>query len=153
MDFEKRLVDLKIELPEISDDHLPFASGVKVDNLVFLSGQTCLIGGEMKYTGVVGSSVTLQEAEEAAEICILNLLGALKGMIGDLNRVNKVIKVNGYVASEKTFTDQPQVINAATNLLNEIFGEENRHARAAVGVASLPMGTPVEIELIVELKK
>ncbi|MCM3712987.1 RidA family protein [Alkalihalobacillus oceani] len=153
MNFEQRLADLNIELPVVLDKHLPFSSGVIVDNLVYLSGQTCLMEGGMKYTGVVGSSVTIQQAEEAAEICILNLLGALKEMIGDLNKVKKVVKVNGYVASEKTFTDQPQVINAATNLLNKIFGEDNQHARAAIGVASLPMGTPVEIEMIVELRK
>lgn len=149
--IEQKLTDLDLKLPLSGSKKLPFASGVIVDDLVYLSGQTALVNGEMKYTGTVGSSVTLEEAEEAAKICILNLLGALKELIGNLDKVKRVVKLNGYVASEKTFTQQPQVINAASKLLNDIFGEENLHARVAIGCASLPGGTPVEIELIVEI--
>ena len=151
---EQRLLDFNITLPEPADiTHLPFASGIIVDNLVYLSGQTAHVEGKLKYSGTVGSAVTVNQAQEAAEACILNLIATLKKMTGDLNKVKRIVKLNGYVASEKDFTDQPAVINAASVLLNKVFGVSNQHARAAIGVAALPGGTPVEIDLVVELHK
>ncbi|MCM3760440.1 RidA family protein [Alkalihalobacillus oceani] len=151
MNYEKKLADLNIQLPTLAKSNLPFANGVIVDNLLYLSGQTPMVDGEMKYLGTVGSTISIEEAEEAARICTLNLLAVMKEMLGNLERVKRVVKMNGYVASLPDFTEQPRVINAASNLLNDIFGEDKPHARAALGVASLPGGTSVEIEMVVEI--
>jgi len=151
MNIEQKITELNIELPKLGNKDLPFASAVIVDNLVYLSGQTPMVEGEVRYKGTVGATVTTEEAQEAAEICCLNLLAALKNKIGDLNKVKRVIKVAGYVASETNYMDQPKVINSASNLINKIFGEENKHARVAIGVAALPGGAAVEIEMIVEI--
>lgn len=151
--IEERLVELNIQLPEIPDNKQPFSAGVIVGNTVLLSGQTPKVKGNQKYTGIVGTpEVSIEEAQDAARICTLNLLGALKEMIGDLNRVKRVLKLNGYVASASHFTEHAKVINAASDLLNDIFGQENKHARIAIGMSSLPGGAPVEIELMVEFE-
>ena len=147
----EKLKELNRELPPRSNKEYPFSSGVIVGNIVHLSGQTPTVNGEIKAKGVVGSTVSIEQAQEAAEVCILNLLSALEGLVGDLNKVKRIVKVNGYVASEKDFTEQPRVINAASNLLNDIFGTEEKHARVALGCSSLPNGSPVEIEMLVEI--
>jgi enamine deaminase RidA (YjgF/YER057c/UK114 family) len=151
MSVYEKLKELSREIPPRSNKEYPFASGVIVGNVVHLSGQTPTVNGEIKVKGIVGSTVTVEQAQEAAEVCILNLLSALEGLIEDLNKVKRIIKMNGYVASERDFTEQPRVINAASNLLNDIFGTEEKHARVALGCASLPNGAPVEIELIAEI--
>ncbi|QQK78863.1 RidA family protein [Salicibibacter cibi] len=153
MQAEQKLKDLDINLPKIAENNdLPFSTkGVIVDKLVYLSGQTTMIDGEMKITGTVGSAVTVEIAQEAAEVCTLNLISALKDLIGDLNKVKRIVKLTGYVASDKDFDQQAKVINGASNLLNSVFGGETPHARAAIGVAALPGGTSVEAEMIVEL--
>lgn len=152
MSIEQKLNELNITLPELPNKEYPFAPGVICGNMVMLSGQTPTVDGKLKYTGIVGASVTVEEARDAAVICTLNLLAALKALVGDLNRVQRVLKVNGYVASAPDFTGQPLVINAASDLLNSIFGSDNKHARVAIGAAALPGGAPVEVEMTVELK-
>lgn len=152
MSIEQRLRELNVKLPVLTVNKAPFDLGVIAENMVYLSGQTPTVNGELKYTGTVGSTISIEEAKEAAVLCTLNLLAALKTLIPDLNHVQRIVKVNGYVASEKDFHEQPQVINAASRLLNDIFGPENSHARAAVGTAALPGGAAVEIEMIVQLK-
>lgn len=152
MNLTERLAELNIELPEPPALKLPFDAGVVSDKLVFLSGQTPIVDGTAQYKGIVGSTISVDEARKAAEVCVLNLLAALKNLIGDLDKVQRIVKMNGYVASDPSFTEQPYVINAASELLNRIFGDELRHARAAVGVAALPGGVSVEIEMVVELK-
>ncbi|MBD2846648.1 RidA family protein [Paenibacillus sp. IB182496] len=151
MNLTECLKELNIELPGPSPLQLPFAAGVVSGNLVFLSGQTPTVDGVPQYKGIVGSTVSVEEAQKAAEVCTLNLLAALRDLTG-LDRIKRVVKVNGYVASDPAFTGQPQVINAATTMLNGIFGEALPHARAAVGVAALPGGVSVEIEMVVELE-
>lgn len=151
--IEERLAELNLQLPPMSANKQPFSPGVILGNTVILSGQTPKVDGSQKYTGIVGTSdVSIEEAQDAARICTLNLLGALKEIIGDLSRVKRIIKMNGYVASASDFTDHSKVINAASDLLNDIFGQENKHARIAVGMSSLPGGAPVEIELMVEFE-
>jgi enamine deaminase RidA (YjgF/YER057c/UK114 family) len=150
MDIESKLKELGMALPQVSQKQYPFAPGVISGNLAFMSGQTPSIDGSMPYKGIVGSSVTLKQAQESAIICTLNLFAGMKLLLGDLNRVKRIVKVNGYVASTPEFTDQPEVMNAASNLLNDLFGTDLKHARAAIGAASLPGGAPVEIEMIVE---
>jgi len=153
MNIEERLVELNIDLPPVVEGKNPIGLGVIVNNVVHLSGKTPLVEGQTKYPGIVGREVTMEQAQEAAEICIFNLLASLKNIVGDLNKVKRVVKMHGYVASGPDYTDQAKVINAASNLLNKIFGEDNKHARVALGVASLPGGAPVEIEMLVELEK
>ncbi|WP_052712184.1 RidA family protein [Domibacillus indicus] len=150
MDIEKRLAEMNIELPTVTDKGKPFGMGALSGNTVYLSGQTPTVNGEMKYIGTVGSTISTLEAQEAAKICTINLLAALKSLLGDLNRVKRIVKINGYVAAEKDFTEHPLVINAASDLLNDIFGQDAKHARAALGVSSLPGGCPVEIEAVAE---
>ncbi len=153
MSIEARLQELNITLPELNDDAMSYALGVVSEKTVILSGQTPRVNGEQRYTGILGTpSINIEEAQDAARICIINLLGALKVLVGDLNQVERIVKINGYVASTSSFTEHSIVINAASMLLNDIFGEVRKHARVAIGLASLPGGAPVEIEMTVELK-
>jgi enamine deaminase RidA (YjgF/YER057c/UK114 family) len=124
---------------------------VQSGNLVFTAGQIPLVEGKLIATGKVGKEISVEQARDIARICALNALAAIKGVIGDLDRVEKVVKVVGFVASAPEFTQQPQVVNGASELLEQIFGEAGIHARSAVGVAVLPLDAPVEVELIVEI--
>jgi|SRR5699024_1720467 len=122
-----------------------------VGNLLFLSGQTCRKDGEMLYTGKVGKEITVDEGKKAAEQCILNALTHLKDYLGSLDQVKNIIKVNGFVQTADDFTEQGVVMNAASELLLKTFGDRGQHARSAIGVASLPGNSAVEIEMIVEI--
>ncbi|GIN93993.1 hypothetical protein J6TS1_26740 [Siminovitchia terrae] len=154
MSIEERLQELNITLPELNDDAMPYALGVVSGRTVILSGQTPRVNGEQRYIGTLGTpSINIEEAQDAAKICIINLLGALKKLVGDLDQVERIVKINGYVATTNDFTEHKKVINAASVLLNDIFGEVRKHARIAIGLASLPGGAPVEIEMTVELKE
>ena len=146
-----RLEELGLKLPETS---IPIASYIvakKSGNLIFTSGQLPLVNGELHSKGVLGIDVEIPVAQEAAKICVLNSLAAVRTIITDLDSISSVVRVVGYVASAPTFTSQPSVVNGASELLLEIFGEKGKHARSAVGVAALPLGAPVEIELTVEI--
>jgi enamine deaminase RidA (YjgF/YER057c/UK114 family) len=118
---------------------------------VFVSGQVPVVDGRPSHLGHLGDDVDLEAGRDAARTCAINLLAALKAELGELSRVRRVVKVTGFVASTPGFTDAPKVINAASELLGEAFGDAGRHARAAVGVAALPLGVPVEVEAIVEV--
>jgi enamine deaminase RidA (YjgF/YER057c/UK114 family) len=124
---------------------------VRTGDLVYTSGQVPLVDGKPAYTGKVGAEVSLDDAREAAKICALNALAALKSEVGDLAKVVRIVKVVAFVASDPSFTQQPQVANAASELLADALGEAGRHARSAVGVAVLPLDVPVEVELIAEV--
>jgi enamine deaminase RidA (YjgF/YER057c/UK114 family) len=148
---EQRLAALGLELPPVA---LPVASYVptsRTGDLVFTAGQLPLVGGQLPLTGKVGQEVTAEDAKDLARQCALNALAAIKAEIGELARVRRVVKVVGFVASDPGFTGQPLVINGASELLGEVFGDAGVHARSAVGVAVLPLDAPVEIELIVEV--
>ena len=123
----------------------------RTGNLLFLSGQGSIWKGNC-FTGRVGEDVTLQQAQEAAKICMLNTLGSLESYLGDLNRVKKAVKILGFVASSDHFTQQAQVLNSASQVLLDVFGENGRHARSAIGTNSLPLGLTVEIESIFEIE-
>jgi len=120
-------------------------------NYIYVSGQLPLKNGELLLKGVVGEDVSLEEAVQAARACAINSLAILKNETGDLNRIKKIVKVTGYVASSENFYQQADVINGASNLYFEVFGEKGVHARAAVGVYKLPINAPVEVDLIVEI--
>jgi len=120
--------------------------------MVYTSGQVPIEKGELKYAGKIGADLTVEEGQKAAEICVLNGLSAIKGVIGDLNKIEKILKVTVFVNSTDGFTDQPKVANGASVLLGNIFGDAGRHVRSAVGVNELPINSAVEIEMIVKVK-
>jgi enamine deaminase RidA (YjgF/YER057c/UK114 family) len=152
MIIENRLLDLYIELPEIAKPVAAYIPAIQTGKLVFTSGQLPMVNGELISKGRLGQDVEIDEAKKAARICTLNALAAIKGVIGDLDRIKQIVRVVGYVASVPTFTQQPAVVNGASELLLEIFGENGRHARSAVGMAVLPLNSSVEIELTVEVE-
>lgn len=151
MNAEQRLEKLGIKLPEVSKPVASYVATVLSGNLLFVSGQLCTVAGEFKYKGKVGKEVSLDDACQAARASVINALATIKQEIGSLNKVKRVVKVVGFVASAPDFYDQPKVINGASDLLLEVFGEKGKHARSAVGVAALPFNVPVEVELIVEV--
>jgi enamine deaminase RidA (YjgF/YER057c/UK114 family) len=149
---EERLAELGLSLPTDTAPLAAYVPAVRTGNLVFTSGQLPRIDGELTHTGKVGAGVTPEEAKEAAQACALNAIAALKGEIGDLEKVRRVVKVVGFVASAPDFTGQPGVVNGASELLGAVFGDAGVHARSAVGVAALPLDVPVEVEMIVEVE-
>ena len=148
------MTELNIVLPKVVAPLAAYVPAVQTGNLVYTAGQLPLLGGELTVKGKVSEGaegvVRPDEATEAARVCALNALAAVNSLVG-IDSVKRIVKVVGFVASAPGFTGQPQVINGASNLLGEIFGEAGAHARSAVGVAELPLGAPVEIELIVEI--
>jgi enamine deaminase RidA (YjgF/YER057c/UK114 family) len=149
--IDDRLAELGIELPEIVPPVASYIPAVVAGSLVFTSGQLPMVSGALPATGKVGDGhglVPASDAKDYARICALNALAAAKGVIGSLDRVTRIVKVVGFVASDPSFTGQPGVINGASEVLGEIFGDAGVHARSAVGVAVLPLDAPVEVELI-----
>lgn len=149
-DIENRIAELGLELPPTAAPAGAYVPALVSGNLVFTSGQLPTTGGVLPATGKVGASVSPEDAKAYAAVCVLNALAAIKSVIGSLDRVTRVVKVVGFVASDPSFTGQPGVINGASERLAEIFGDAGVHARSAVGVAVLPLDSPVEVELIVE---
>jgi enamine deaminase RidA (YjgF/YER057c/UK114 family) len=149
---EQRLTELGYTLPASSKPLAAYIPAVQTGNLVFTSGQLPMVEGNLVQSGKVGSEVTAERAKELATICALNALAAIKMAIGDLDKVVRVVKVVGFVASTPEFTKQPVVINGASDLFIQAFGDAGKHARSAVGVAALPANTPVEVEVIVEVR-
>jgi enamine deaminase RidA (YjgF/YER057c/UK114 family) len=148
---EERLAALGLTLPGVAAPVAAYVPALLTGNYVYTSGQVPMVDGSLAATGKVGAEVTADRAKELAAICALNALAAIKAEIGDLAKVRQVVKVVGFVASAPDFTGQPGVINGASELLGEVFGEAGRHARSAVGVAALPLDAPVEVELLVEV--
>lgn len=150
MSANQRIGDLGIVLPQVATPAGAYVPAVISGNLVFTAGQIPMVDGKLVATGKVGKEISVEQAKDIARICALNAVAAVKSVIGDLDRVKKVVKVVGFVASEPSFTQQPAVVNGASELLEQIFGEKGIHARSAVGVAVLPLDAPVEVELVVE---
>lgn len=148
MSPEDKLRELGIELLEAPSPLGSYVPVMRTGNLVFLSGILPLVKGKLLRQGRVGESVSLDEAREDARIATINALSILKAHIGSLDKIKSCVKITGYVASAPDFTEQPKVLNAASDLLFEIFGEAGRHVRAAVGVNVLPLNSPLEIEFI-----
>ncbi|WP_127357530.1 RidA family protein [Actinacidiphila soli] len=149
---EARLAELGLTLPGVAAPLAAYVPAVRSGSYVFTAGQLPLVDGKLPLTGKVGAEVTAEEAKELARTAALNGLAAVKSVIGDLDRLKRVVKVTGFVASAPDFTGQPGVVNGASELLGEILGEAGIHARSAVGVAVLPLDAPVEIELQVEVQ-
>jgi enamine deaminase RidA (YjgF/YER057c/UK114 family) len=150
MTIEQKLAELGLELPNVAAPAGAYVPAVISGNLVFTAGQIPLVDGVLMATGKVGNEISPEFAKEIAQRCALNALAAIKSVLGDLSRVKRVVKVVGFVASTPEFTGQPGVLNGASELLGKLFGDAGLHARSAVGVASLPLDAPVEVELIVE---
>lgn len=150
--IELKLKELGILLPEPAKPVAAYIPAKQSGKLVFTAGQLPMVQGELISKGLLGQDVEIEEANKAARICTLNALAAIKGVIGDLDRIKQIVRVVGYVASVPTFTQQPAVVNGASELLLEIFGENGKHARSAVGMAVLPLNASVEIELTVEVE-
>ncbi|TDK25452.1 RidA family protein [Arthrobacter crusticola] len=147
---EARLAGLGITLPAVAAPVASYVPAVISGTFVYTSGQLPFIDGKLPATGKVGAAVDADTAQSLAATCAVNALAAVKERIGDLDRVTRIVKVVGFVASDPSFTGQPVVINGASNLLGEVFGDAGVHARSAVGVAVLPLDAPVEVEMIVE---
>ena len=152
MQVEAKIEELGLTLPTPGTPMGNYVPGVRTGNLVFLSGVGPGRPDGMQWSGKVGRDYTTEEGYEAARGCALNLLGNLKSVIGDLDKVTRVVKVLGMVNADPEFTSPPAVINGCSDLLVELFGERGRHARSAVGMAALPNAIPVEIEMVVEVE-
>ena len=147
----ERLAALGLTLPQVAKPVAAYVPAVRTGDHVYTSGQLPMVDGSLAATGKVGAEVTPERAKELAATCALNALAAVKAEIGDLAKVRRVVKVVGFVASAPDFTGQPGVVNGASELLGEVFGDAGVHARSAVGVAVLPLDAPVEVEIVVEV--
>lgn len=151
MKIEARIKELGYQLPDTVKPQGAYCPCVMADGFVFTAGQTCRVDGKLQYTGKVGAELSLEDARKAAELCALNCLAILRQMVGDLDRVHQIVKMTGFVASDPNFMQQTQVIDGASELLREIFGERGVSARSAVGVCVLPGDAACEIELIAKI--
>jgi enamine deaminase RidA (YjgF/YER057c/UK114 family) len=150
-----RLAELGLTLPPVAAPVAAYVPALRHGDLVYTSGQLPMVDGALALVGKVGESagaVTPEQAKDAARTCALNALAAVAAEVGDLDQVVRVVKVTGFVASEPSFTGQPGVVNGASELLGEVFGDAGRHARSAVGVAALPLDAPVEVEIVVAVR-
>jgi len=152
MSFEQRLQELGLTLPATPRPMANYVPAVATGKLVFSSGQTPTVDGKLTIQGKLGDSVTIEQGQQAARVALLNCLAGVRSVTGSLDEIVRIVKLNGYVASAEGFGAQPQVVNGASLLLEEIFGEAGKHARASLGMAELPGGAPVELELIVEVR-
>ncbi|HCP15419.1 MAG TPA: hypothetical protein DIT32_06630 [Peptococcaceae bacterium] len=150
--IEKKLEEMGLKLPAVAKPIAAYVPGVKVDNFIYTSGQIPLVDGALKYAGHVGAEISPEDAYEAAKVCCLNCLAIVKDLAGDLDNVEKIVKVAGFVQSAAGFNGQPKVVNGASELLGQLFGDKGVHARSAVGVNELPINAACEVELIVKVK-
>ncbi|MEV6772607.1 RidA family protein [Nocardia sp. NPDC051030] len=149
--WAENLEKLGLELPAVAAPVASYIPAVRTGNLVYTSGQLPFVNGQLSVTGKVGAEVSTEQAAEAAQLCALNALAAVHALVG-LDNVVRIVKVVGFVASAPGFNDQPVVINGASNFLGEVLGDAGVHARSAVGVSELPKNSPVEVELIAEVR-
>lgn len=149
--IEERLKALNIILPSPPKPVGSYIPVVITGNLAFVSGQIPIKDGKVTYAGKVSKDLSVEDAQDAARLCVINALAQLKTELGSLDRISKIVRVSGFVNSPPEFTDQPKVINGASDLLFEIFGQNGQHTRIAVGVSSLPLNSTVEIDLIAEI--
>jgi enamine deaminase RidA (YjgF/YER057c/UK114 family) len=153
MKAEEVLASMGLRLPEPMEPLANYVTAVRDGSLLYTSGTSCFVEGKLKYQGKVGAELTLEEGYEAAKITALNLLSTIKSHIGELDRIERVIKVLGFVNSAPDFHRQPEVINGASDLLVAVLGEKGKHARSAIGTNNLPMNISVEIEMIVRIRE
>jgi len=153
MGYEERLENEGYKLPEqVKRNKRVFEDGVRTGNLIFVSGNAAKVGGILKYQGIVGDTISIEEAQDAAQIAFVNCLATVRNMMGSLNCIKQIVNIKGYVASTADFIGQPEVMDAVSALVNEVFGEAGKHSRVSLGTSSLPGGTPVEVEIVVEVE-
>ncbi|MFQ5773922.1 MAG: RidA family protein [Kiloniellaceae bacterium] len=149
---DARLKELGIEIPEAAAPVANYVGYVAIGSLVFVSGQVPVQGGAFKYQGKLGADIPLEDGQAAARLCAINIIAQLKAACGgDLDRVQRIVKLGGFVNSAPDFTDQPKVINGASDLMVAVFGDKGRHARAAVSAGALPLGVAVEIDAVAQI--
>jgi enamine deaminase RidA (YjgF/YER057c/UK114 family) len=149
----ERLAELGLELPEPASPSFDYVPVTEHGGVLYVSGQLPKEGGEVRITGTVGADVSIEQAQQAARVCVLQGLACAAAHVGGLDNVDRVLRMSGFVASTPDFHEQPKVIDAASNLLGQIFGDNGRHARSAIGVAALPRTAPVEIEFILTTQR
>lgn len=152
MDYEKKLQALGFTLPSPPKPVATYVPAVRSGNLLFLSGMIPMVEGKMAMVGKLGKELTVEQGQQAARITLLNALAVIKAELGSLDQVQRIVRIGVHVASAEGFTQQPAVANGASDLLVQIFGDAGRHARLALGAAELPLGAPVELEMIVEIR-
>lgn len=151
-DYEARMQERGLSIPNIPPPAGAYVPAVQSGNLVFCSGQGPYKDGSLAYVGQVGSEVSLEDAYQAARIAGLNCLAEIRSVVGSINRISRVVQIRGFVNSAPDFHDQPKVVNGASELMLEIFGDSGQHARCALGTNNLPGNIPVEIEMVVEIE-
>jgi len=150
--FEEKIKQMGFTIPEVVKPLAAYIPAMQVGNLVMTSGQVPISAGTVKYIGKVGRDLSEEQGKEAAKLCALNCLSAVKSVIGSLDRIKRVVKLTVFVSSAEGFTAQPKVANGASEFIGEIFGDAGKHVRSAVGVSELPLNSAVEIEMIVEIQ-
>jgi enamine deaminase RidA (YjgF/YER057c/UK114 family) len=151
-DYEKKLHDLGHAVPQVPAAMGLYVPAVRTGSLVFCSGQGPSVEGVLKFVGRVGDTLTLEDGVQAARICALNCLAEIRSVIGSLNNIRRIVHLRGFVNSAPSFFDQPKVVNGASQLMLDVFGEAGRHARAALGASNLPSNIAVELEMVVEVE-
>lgn len=150
--LDSRLKELGIAIPEAAAPVANYVGFVRTGNLVFVSGQVPLEGGQFRYQGKLGAGMSVEDGQAAARLCAINVIAQLKAACGgDLDRVERIVKLTGFVNSTPEFSEQPKVVNGASDLMVEVFGDKGKHTRAAVSAASLPLGVAVEVEAVAEV--
>jgi enamine deaminase RidA (YjgF/YER057c/UK114 family) len=149
--IEKKLQELGIELPQAPKPLAAYVPGIRVNNLIMTAGQLPMQNGELKYKGKAGADVSEEDAKKAAELCVLNCLSIVKSIAGTLDAVDRIVKLTVFISSAPGFTNQPEVANGASELVEKVFGEKGKHVRSAVGVNELPRNACVEIEMIASI--
>lgn len=152
MKYEERLKQMGFQVPQAAAPVANYAMGIVDGRLLYISGQLPMADGNLAYKGKLGKDCSIEDGYAAARLCALNCMGIIKAMAGNLDYVEKIIKITGFVNSTEDFTDQPKVVNGASDILKQVFGELGIHARSAVGAASLPLGACCEVEMIVRLR-
>lgn len=152
MSIEQKLQEMGLELPVVAKPLASYVPAVATEGYVYTSGQVPMVKGELKYKGKIGQDLDEAQGYEAAKVCALNCLAAVKSVAGSLDNIEKIVKVVGFVNSAPGFTMQPKIINGASDLLGQLFGEKGAHARSAVGVSELPLNAACEVEIIVKIK-
>lgn len=150
--FEAKLKEMGIVIPEAPKPLAAYVPAVQVDKLIFTSGQLPIVDGQLKFKGQLGKDISEEDAKQAAKICAINCLSVVKSLIGSLDNIERILKVVVFVNSSSEFTSQPAIANGASEFFVEVFGDAGKHARSAVGVSQLPLGAPVEVELVVKIK-
>lgn len=153
MSYKTRLTALGLTLPEASPPKGNYVAAVQTGSLVFVSGSICMVDGKMTHVGKVGREHSVESGYEAARVCLLNSLAVLEGHLGSLDRIRRVVSLSGFVNGVEGFAESPKVINGASDLLVEIFGDVGRHSRAAVAVSGLPLDSAVELQMVVEVEE